>query len=192
VLTDTRVYPVVGIGNGTLWAHDDTPRDARSISDTEGTPYAGARPYTTSSVSGYWGHCFCKYVGPDTVVIDLRPMGLRRMIRHAISGPMLNTALPSGTVSRLGARLERVRDGSYTENSVCEPYDLSNPPRALDYVSLDVYLDLARAMGAAILNGTLPDDIIKMCGTHGTPLTAPRPVIESNPWNDPDPEPGEV
>ncbi len=54
-----------------------------------------------SSTRGYRGHYWQDRIGPKTVVVDLRTVPEERIVRFAVSGPMLGVSLPDGTLSRV-------------------------------------------------------------------------------------------
>lgn len=120
----------------------------------------------TSWSQGYIGHVWSNRVGPDTVVIDSRPIadlddtgGKRDIVAYAFAGPMVNPTIPAGMVQRFGILADGIQV-LWNPEPLEGGHPLVGNARALDKVAVDVQARIAEAFGAVVLRGQLPADVL--------------------------------
>jgi hypothetical protein len=104
--------------------------------------------YYASLTGSHSRHVQCQHYGdtwkshdglaPETIVVDTTAIAEERIVRFAVSGPMVDVDLPAGMVGTF-AGLEPWQDGGEFGSA-----------RGLHYVALDVYATIARRFGADV------------------------------------------
>jgi hypothetical protein len=103
---------------------------------------------TRSHYGDTWREDLASHATDDCIGVDTTVIPEDAIVTFAVSGPMVDVDLPDGTVSSF---LGELVPFNWRETDPARDARFGNA-HSLDTVSVDVYVEIARAFGARIFN----------------------------------------